>query len=119
VEQIHRLACVASAAFYHSPVNAYERPNRNKYPQDTVASYANEFLDYLTGRDTALLVIEDTHESNEKQQVYPALQDYMERENLTSSKQLGAGRKIIVGFICLAFKPGTGKHGLTPKGTPL
>ena len=116
-EQILRLAFVASAGFYHSPANAYERPNRNKYPQDTVASYANELLDYLTGLDTALLALEDTYEKNEKQQVYPVLLDYMEHENPTSLKQVDAGSKVIVGFVCLAFKPGTGKHGLDFKGT--
>lgn len=119
--EILRLAYVASAAFYLSPVNAYERPNRDSYPNDTMASYANELSQYLFGSNTALLAIHDAQDSSENEHVYSALRQHMEQRGFLGKKSLAADEKVAVGFMCLTFQAGSGKHGFShnEKAVPL
>ena len=64
------MALVAAAGFYHTPMDAYQRPNMDVYPQDTIASHYHRMLDYLWDPKRALLVIEDDYNKNEDTKLY-------------------------------------------------
>lgn len=104
--EILRLALVASAGFYHSPVNAYERPQRDRYPKDTVHSYLQELISYLLRPECILVVVDDECEKSEDTELYPALKkEYGGRH---WAKQDG---KAIVGFACMTLKRGSHRVG--------
>jgi hypothetical protein len=101
-----RLPVVASAAFYHSPVNAYERPHRDQYPRDTVHNYLQELLGYLSKPECILIVLDDKYDKSEDTNLYPALKgEYGGHEWPQQNGQL------IVGFACLRLKDGSDRIG--------
>lgn len=110
--EILRLALVASAGFYHSPVNAYERPKRDKYPGDTVQSYLEELLNYILKPECILIVVDDEYEKSEDEKLYPAL-----REEYGGREWIRKDGRLIVGFACLMLKHGSFRVGqFQPEG---
>src|SRR2546421_1908472 len=65
VQDVPRIGIVAAASFYHSPYFHYQRPDYQKFPFDTVASYRTQFMDAILGNDSVVIVAEDRPESNE------------------------------------------------------
>jgi hypothetical protein len=72
-DEIDRIALVAAAGFYNSPANAYERPQRDIWPQDTFQSYRYQLLTCLWDPKRILIVAQDKYESAEDEELYPAL----------------------------------------------
>ncbi|KAJ8120053.1 hypothetical protein ONZ43_g3140 [Nemania bipapillata] len=70
---IPRIGVVAAASFYHSSWFGYERPHYEKYPFDTLSSYRDSFRKAIQDPDSVVLVVEDSLDQTESQQVYDAL----------------------------------------------
>lgn len=102
------MALVGTAGFYHSPVNAYERTNRDKYPRDMVDCYWHEVFDYLWEPKGAGVIIEDDYDEREDTKLSSALQKEYGGQDWSTT---GTNGKVIVGVICLKFMAGSSRIG--------
>lgn len=95
---ITRIAEVATAGFHYSEVFQFERAYHEQYPQDTVASYKEQFATSIRDPRCVVLVAEET--CNSKSNGYLSDQDP------------NAGRaKIIVGVASWRLEPGSPRVG--------
>ena len=107
LQDITRIGVVAAAGFYHAPFFRFERPNFNRFPQDTLASYRAEYRRAILDPMSAVLVVEDEYEKDELKRVYdelrvvyPPLKDQMFSDKFQSGK-------VIVGITHLGLQPDT------------
>ncbi|OCK75543.1 hypothetical protein K432DRAFT_337236 [Lepidopterella palustris CBS 459.81] len=114
LEDLDRIAIVAAAGFYHSPVFQFQRPYHDDYPEDTLASYHAEYEAAILDPNAAVLVAEDLPEDLESENVYEAL-----RRVCPLTPEPGANGKAIVGVLSITLQPGSKWSGqLQPKGLP-
>lgn len=117
LSDVPRIAIVAAAGFWNSPVFRYERPHFNRYPYDTLASYRREYQQAILDPKTAVLVIEDEYRKDEVRPVYdalsivyPTLHEQLPREEWESST-------LIVGVGSLRLQPQSARNGtFQPEG---
>ncbi len=117
LSDVPRIAVVAAAGFWHSPVFQYERPRFNRYPYDTLASYRREYQQAILDPKTAVLVIEDEYRKDEVSHaydalsiVYPTLHEQLPPEEWESST-------LIVGVGSLRLQPQGARYGaFQPEG---
>ncbi len=117
LSDVPRIAVVAAAGFWHSPVFQYERPGFNRYPFDTLASYGREYQQAILDPETAVLVIEDEYRKDEVSLaydalsiVYPTLHEQLPPEEWASSS-------LIVGVGSLRLQPQSARYGtFQPEG---
>jgi hypothetical protein len=89
---IARIAEVATAGFHYSEVFHFERAYHEQYPQDTMASYREQFAKLIGDPRCVVLVAEETCNSK--------------------SNDLNAGRsRIIVGVASWRLEPGSSRVG--------
>ncbi|KAH7318671.1 hypothetical protein B0I35DRAFT_432674 [Stachybotrys elegans] len=62
---VPRIATVATAGFYYSPVFAWERRFHRQYPTDTFQSYSKMFADIIVDPRYVALVVEDSYDPTE------------------------------------------------------
>ena len=62
---ILRIGVVAASGFRYSPIFDWERPYREKYPEDTPLSYRQAFASVIKNPEYAVLVALDKYESDE------------------------------------------------------
>lgn len=62
---ILRIGVVAASGFRYSPIFDWERPYREKYPEDTPLSYRQAFASVIKNSEYAVLVALDKYESDE------------------------------------------------------
>jgi hypothetical protein len=111
-EELTRIALVASAGFYFSPANKYERPKRDDYPEDTFYSYYYQLLNYLVSEKCILIVIDDEYKRSEDEDLYAALRAIYGGKEWTKKE----GR-LPVGFACLTLKVDSFRYGkFQPEG---
>ena len=65
ISDIPRIAVVATAGFYYSPVFAWERPFHHSHPLETFRSYEKMFAEAIRSLDYIALVAEDEFEIDE------------------------------------------------------
>lgn len=109
---LQRLGIVASAGFYYSPVSPFERPDRDLYPNDTIASYHDMLLEYATQPDRGLVIAEDNYSNDEGEKLYDAL-----KKVYTGPGDIRDGEKIPVGFLCFTLQKKSSRVGnFQPEG---
>lgn len=109
---VPRLGIVGSAGFYHSVLSAYERPDRDLFPADTVGSYREQLQKYILDPARVVLVAQDTLEPEENDKTYKALRGISGDVN-----HVADDGKVVVGFICLILAKGSTRIGqFQPEG---
>lgn len=113
LDELDRIALVAAAGFFHSPVFHFQRPHYDAFPEDTVASYQAEYEAAMLDPNSIVLVAEQIPDKNETNKVYEALQRLGPSRSQTSSDG-----KVIVGVASISLPPHSRRSGvLQPKGT--
>lgn len=108
LKDIPRIGLVAAASFYHSPYFHYQRPDHQKFPFDTVASYRAQFTEAILGKDSVVIVAEDTPENDEIDHVYDELKEvYRSRNHATSL----SSSKIVIGVCSLNLQANSARSG--------
>jgi len=105
-KDLPRIAAVAAAGFYWSPVFQYQRPYFASYPEDTVSSYFAEYQAALQDPGSVVIVSEDIVEETETEHLYEAL-----RRTPVSKPQPDANRRVIVGVCSITLKKGSQRVG--------
>ncbi|KAK0659159.1 hypothetical protein QBC41DRAFT_384663 [Cercophora samala] len=100
-----RISVVATAAFRYSPLFEWERPDHEKYPEDTLSSYRAQFLNAIQSDDHIVLVQEDEY-----------LQDESSMTTATIPANTGwtaprVGQQVIVAVISIKLDPGSPHKG--------
>lgn len=109
---VPRLGIVGSAGFYHSVVSAYERPDRDLFPADTVADYREQLQKSILDPARVLIVARDTLEPEENDKTYEALRPISKGVNHVSDDG-----KLVVGFVSLILAKGSSRIGqFQPEG---
>ncbi|OCK94192.1 uncharacterized protein K441DRAFT_696669 [Cenococcum geophilum 1.58] len=113
LDELDRIALVAAAGFFHSPVFHFQRPHYDAFPEDTVASYQAEYEAAMLDPNSIVLVAEQIPDKNETNRVYKALQRLSPSKSQTSSDG-----KVIVGVASISLPPHSRRSGVfQPKGT--
>lgn len=113
LDELDRIALVAAAGFFHSPVFHFQRPHYDAFPEDTVASYQAEYEAAMLDPNSIVLVAEQIPDKNETNKVYEALQRLG-----PSRSQISSDGKVIVGVASISLPPHSRRSGvLQPKGT--
>ncbi|KAK4203006.1 hypothetical protein QBC40DRAFT_319106 [Triangularia verruculosa] len=105
-EDASRISVVATAAFRYSPLFAWERPNHEQYPEDTIASYHTQFLHQIQSDDHVVLVQEDAYMQDENREIASIVPD---NTGWTAPK---AGDQVIVAVISIKLEPGSTCKGV-------
>lgn len=113
LDDLGRIALVAAAGFYYSPVFHYQRPYYDAFPEDTIASYQAEYESVMLDPNSIVLVAEQVPDANETDKAYKALQ------RLCPSKpQTGSNGKVVVGVASISLPPNSKRSGVIQlKGT--
>ncbi|KAF2497451.1 hypothetical protein BU16DRAFT_605888 [Lophium mytilinum] len=112
LDDLPRIAIVAAAGFFYSPVFQYQRPHHEAYPEDTVASYLFEYEAAIHDPNTVVLVAEEAQDPQELQKAYGALHDIT-----LSTCPLTPGKTVITGVSSISLAPGSIWSGrLQPTG---
>ena len=107
LDELDRIALVAAAGFFHSPVFHFQRPHYDAFPEDTVASYQAEYEAAMLDPNSIVLVAEQIPDENETNKVYKALQ------RLGPSKpQTSPDGKVIVGVTSISLPPHSRRSGV-------
>lgn len=59
MDDLPRIAQVAAAGFFHSPVFRFQRPYHHLFPEDTLISYLREYEAAILNPKSAVIVAED------------------------------------------------------------
>lgn len=65
LRDVPRIATVATAGFYYSPVFTWERRFHHQYPTDTFQSYSKMFADIVLDPQYVVLVVKDSYDPAE------------------------------------------------------
>ena len=104
VSDVKRIAVVATAGFYHSPVFRYARPFFGRYPHDALADYGRGYQQAIRDPKTAVLVIEDKYKQDEVLDAYDALSiAYPPLQKQLPPAKLES-RSLIVGVVSLRLQ---------------
>lgn len=119
ISDIPRIAVVATAGFYYSPVFGWERPFHKDFPQDTFHSYEAMFAKIIEDPEYIALVAEDlydVHESSKTKAIIKPDKSYSLPK---------AGSPVIVGAATWKLEPGSPRKGqfnrsdnVSPTSTP-
>ncbi|KAF2189586.1 hypothetical protein K469DRAFT_561746 [Zopfia rhizophila CBS 207.26] len=105
IADVPRIAVVATAGFYYSPVFSWERTYHKEYPRDTMMSYQKMFADIIRDPQYVALVIEDEYRHLENNETDATIEADI---SLMPPK---AGTKIIVGAATWKFQPRSSRVG--------
>ncbi|KAK0735346.1 hypothetical protein B0T21DRAFT_333454 [Apiosordaria backusii] len=104
-DDVPRISVVATAAFRYSPLFDWERPDHEKYPEDTLSSYQTQFLNAIQSDDSIVLVQEDAYIRNENDKTTAII------PNDTGWTAPKAGAQVIVAVISIKLEPGSSHKG--------
>lgn len=97
LEDLPRISIVAAAAFFWSPSFRFQRPCYKEFPEDTIASYWNEYEAAIQDPTCVVLVTEDILEADEAEHIYEALR--------SACPPSMPGQQGIVGVCSINLKP--------------
>ncbi|KAJ8129180.1 hypothetical protein O1611_g4452 [Lasiodiplodia mahajangana] len=114
IQDVPRIAVVATSGFYYSPVFSWERPYHQEFPRDTFMSYEKMFADIIRSPDYVAVVVEDSFDPNE------ATKSGATIDPDTRLPTHDAGEKVIVGVATWKFEPDSERRGqfLDPDDNP-
>jgi hypothetical protein len=105
IRDVPRIAVVATAGFYYSPVFPWERRYHHQYPEDTFKSYEKMFADIIRDPEYVTLVVEDSFQSTENSRT---------GANITTDPDQPIpqpGESIIVGAASWKLQSGSARKG--------
>ncbi|KAF2808901.1 uncharacterized protein BDZ99DRAFT_463759 [Mytilinidion resinicola] len=102
LDDLPRIAIVAAAGFFYSPVFQYQRPHYEAYPEDTIASYFFEYEAAMHDPNAVVLVAEDIQDPQELDKAYRALHDIT-----LSTCPPTPGKTVITGVSSITLTPGS------------
>lgn len=105
IHDVPRIAAVATAGFYYSPVFAWERRFHAEFPQDTFQSYEKMFADAITNPQYIVLVATDTYDPTEDSKTEAIIQP--DAPGLIAHP----GDTVIVGAATWKLQPGSHRIG--------
>ncbi|KAK2595301.1 hypothetical protein QQS21_007016, partial [Conoideocrella luteorostrata] len=105
LRDVPRIATVATAGFYYSPVFAWERRFHHQYPMDTFQSYEKMFADIILDPQHVTLVVEDTYNPSESEKTEPVIEP---DRKMPLPKQ---GNSVIVGAATWKLEPSSPRYG--------
>jgi hypothetical protein len=108
LKDVPRIGVVAAASFYHSPYFHYQRPDHQRFPFDTVASYRTQFTNAILGNESVVIVAEDTPENDEIDYVYDELKQVYRSQDSQNSLN---SSKIIIGVCSLKLLANSKRTG--------
>ena len=103
IRDIPRIAEVATAGFYYSPVFQWERPNHSFFPTDTIESYQKEFATLIRDPEYIGIVIEDLWDPKENNKTNATVPDYNDQVHTTST--------VVVGVASWKLQPNSSRQG--------
>jgi hypothetical protein len=102
---ILRIGVVAAAGFRYSPVFEWERPYHEKYPEDTLLSYRQEFASRIKSPKHVVLVAVDKYESDEGEKSKAIIPP-------NNGAEISAeGDEVVVGVAFWELQPGSKRIG--------
>ncbi|KAF2873041.1 hypothetical protein BDV95DRAFT_491126 [Massariosphaeria phaeospora] len=114
LEDLPRIAPVAAAGFFWSPTFQFQRPLHAKFPNDTIASYWDEYQAAIRDPGSVVIVAEDLVDEKEDGGVYEAL-----RTASAYSACLVVGVQVVVGVCSINLRPGSPHIGQFQSGSKL
>ncbi|KAK7415053.1 hypothetical protein QQX98_006191 [Neonectria punicea] len=105
LRDVPKIATVATAGFYYSPVFAWERRFSRDFPQDTFQSYEKMFADVILSPEHVALVVEDSYDPFEAEKTEAIIQPDREVPKLRQ------GDPVIVAVAAWKLKPGSPRQG--------
>ncbi|CAH0020749.1 unnamed protein product [Clonostachys rhizophaga] len=111
LRDVPRIATVATAGFYYSPVFPWERRFHRDFPTDTFRSYEKMFADAIISPDYIALVVEDSYDPAEAEKTEATIKPDVK---ISSPK---AGDPVIVGVATWKLQPNSTRRGqyITPE----
>ena len=104
-KDILRIGVVAACGFRYSPIFDWERPYHEKYPQDTLLSYRQEFASFIKSPKHVVLVALDKYEPDEGKKSKAIIPP-------NNGAEIPAeGDEVIVGVVCWKLEPGSKRIG--------
>jgi len=102
---ILRIGVVAACGFRYSPVFDWERPYHEKYPEDTLLSYRQEFASVIKSPEHIVLVAFDKYEPDEGKKSKAIIPP-------NNGAEIPAeGDEVVVGVSCWKLEPGSKRIG--------
>lgn len=105
LRDVPRIATVATAGFYYSPVFTWERRYHSRYPTDTFQSYAKLFADIILDPRGIVLVTEDAYDPAEEDKTAATIAPDREMPPLKR------GESVIVGVAAWELEPDSPRIG--------
>ena len=105
ISDVPRIAVVATAGFFYSPLFAWERRYHTQYPEDTVKDYAKGFADFIRDPGSIVVVAEDSYRPDEHSQTKALITTNLDE------KIYQEGETVIVGVGALNLPPGSERIG--------
>ncbi|KAF2199338.1 hypothetical protein GQ43DRAFT_376509 [Delitschia confertaspora ATCC 74209] len=105
-KDLARIATVAAAGFYWSPVFQFQRPYFADFPEDTFNSYFTEYESAIEDPGSVVIVSEDDVSEKDPDGLYEAL-----RKVPSTYPRQDANGKIIVGVCSITLNSGSGRVG--------
>ena len=104
-KDILRMGVVAASGFRYSQVFDWERPYHEKYPEDTLLSYRQEFASLIKSPKHIILVALDKYDPEEGKKSKAVIPP----DN--GAEIPAAGEMVIVGVVCWKLEPGSKRFG--------
>ena len=105
ISDVPRIAVVATASFFYSPLFAWERRYHAQYPEDTLKDYARMFAELIRNPDILVLVAEDSYRPNEHSKTKAVITPYPNDEIHHE------GETVVVGIAAWHLPPGSKRVG--------
>jgi len=102
---ILRIGVVAASGFRYSPVFDWERPYHEKYPEDTLLSYRQEFASVIKSPEHVVLVAVDKYQPDEAKKSKAHIPPE------TGVELPAEGDEVVVGVACWKLEPGSKRIG--------
>ncbi|CAG9950310.1 unnamed protein product [Clonostachys rosea f. rosea IK726] len=105
LRDVPRIATVATAGVFYSPVFPWERRFHRDFPTDTFRSYEKMFADAIISPDYVALVVEDSHDPAEAEKTGATIKPDVK---IPTPK---AGDPVIVGVATWKLQPNSTRRG--------
>jgi hypothetical protein len=103
--EILRIGVVAACGFRYSPVFDWERPYHEKYPEDTLLSYRQEFASAIKSPEHVVLVALDKYDPDEGKKSIAIIPP-------NNGAEIPAKwDEVVIGVACWKLEPGSKRIG--------
>ena len=117
---ILRMGIILTAAFFHTSIFTWNRPNHHLYPQDTLLHYRHQISSHLRNPRCIVLVATDLYEPDENEKPIGKSKATIPSPSSDSWNPPAKGTEVVVGVLCITLEKGSkreGKFGPVPGQT--